>query len=82
MVGDAVRVGLSVSEEHTATMTLLSIWVVYDHPTDFPTEFVARRHEVDGEGSRPTNEAMASRNLSLLRDELAGRGLTAIPRFR
>jgi hypothetical protein len=59
----------------------LSIWVVYDHPLDYPSEFVARRHEVTAKGSRPTPEAMASHNIDLLRDELAGRGLTMIPRM-
>ena len=60
---------------------ILSMWVVYDHPADFPTEFVARRHEVVAGGSRPTNEAMSSRSLDMLRDELVGRGLTCLTRM-
>ena len=60
--------------------TIMSMWVVYDHPLDYPTEFVARRHEVTKEGSRPTNEAMSSHSLDLLRDELVGRGLTCLTR--
>jgi hypothetical protein len=63
------------------TEPLLSMWVVYDHPTDYPTEYVARRHEVVAGGSRPTNEAMASRDLDMLRDELAGRGLVMLQRM-
>lgn len=58
----------------------MSMWVVYDHPLDYPTVFVARRHEVTKEGSRPTDEAIASSNLDLLRDELVGRGLTPLLR--
>jgi hypothetical protein len=48
---------------------------------DYPSEFVARRHEVTKEGSRPTNEAMSSRSIDVLRDELVGRGLTVINRL-
>jgi hypothetical protein len=60
---------------------LLGMWVVYDHPTDFPNEFVARRHVVNAKGSRPTEEVLTSTALDLLRSELVERGLTMIPRF-
>ena len=59
---------------------IMSMWIVYDHPTDFPTEFVARRHEIVRGGSRPTNEAMASHSLDSLREALVGRGLTCLSR--
>jgi len=29
--------------------TALSIWKIYDHPTDYPQEFIARRHEITNE---------------------------------
>lgn len=29
---------------------ILSIWTVYDHPSDYPASFVARRHEVQAGG--------------------------------
>lgn len=32
---------------------VLSIWTVYDHPLDFPNEYVARRFTVGTSGSRP-----------------------------
>jgi len=59
---------------------VMSMWTIYDHPTDFPNEFVARRHEIVRGGSRPTSDAMASHSLDLLRDELARRGLSCISR--
>jgi hypothetical protein len=59
---------------------IMSMWIVYDHPTDFPTEFVARRHEIVRGGSRPTDEAMASHSLDSLREALVGRGLTCLSR--
>lgn len=58
----------------------LSIWTVYDHPTDHPHEFIARRFEVDGKGTRATAETLASTSLDLLRDELSARGLTCLTR--
>lgn len=59
----------------------LAIWTVYDHPKDFPQEFVARRFSVDRHGSRPTDDVLTSTSLDLLRTELAGRGLTVINRM-
>jgi hypothetical protein len=59
----------------------LSIWTVYDHPTDYPSEFIARRFEVDVAGSRPTDDVLGSTSLDLLRNELAARGLTVINRM-
>jgi hypothetical protein len=60
---------------------LLPMWVVYDHPTDFPHEFVARCHNVDAKGSYPTDQVLTSMSLDLLRDELAARGLTPLNRM-
>jgi len=59
----------------------LAMWTVYDHPRDFPDEFVARRFDVDGKGARPTDEILTSSSLDLLRAELASRGLTVINRL-
>jgi len=61
-------------------MTTLQMWTVYDHPRDFPTEYVARMFEVDAAGARPTAMVLASISLDLLRDELAARGLTPLTR--
>ena len=54
----------------------LDIWTVYDHPSDFPTMFVARRFVLD----KPTGQIFASKTLEGLRELLAGCGLYRIPR--
>ena len=57
-------------------MRPLVIWVVTDHPQDYPDYFVARRW-VDGQ---PTGAAMMDRNLKDLRRILARYGLVRILR--
>lgn len=49
----------------------LRMWAVYDHPSDYPDKFVARLHEVDGNGSRPTASIIIADDLDRLRDMLA-----------
>lgn len=51
-------------------------WTVYDHPTDFPDCFVARRFIY----SRATEEYMSSNDLDLLRRMLSDKGLMRFPR--
>lgn len=55
---------------------MLTIWVIYDHPTDFPHGFIARRWEND----QPTEDALRSTSLAPLRKHLEDSGLTCIPR--
>lgn len=57
-------------------MTNISIWTVYDHPTDYPEYFVARRFD----GLKPTGDIMLSLSLAELRVELVVRGLTCLTR--
>lgn len=57
-------------------MSMPDLWVVTDHPKDFPEFFVARRW-VNGQ---PTGAAMMDRSLEDLRRTLAAYGLTRIPR--
>jgi hypothetical protein len=57
----------------------LSMWVVYDRPTDYPGEVVARRFEIVGGTERPTQDLLRASSLPALR-RLAPPGLTAIPR--
>lgn len=60
--------------------SVLSIWTIYDHPKDFPGGYVARRWDVTPVGSKPTCEHIYSDDLEQLRDEMATRMLTCIPR--
>lgn len=55
----------------------LPIWVIYDHPIDFPDWFVARKFLND----QPSSVCMASHDLGMLRLELETMGHFCIPRF-
>lgn len=59
---------------------LLRIWTVYDHPTDYPNNYVARLHVADADGSRPTETLMICPDLDLLRGQLLEMGLTCLTR--
>lgn len=48
----------------------LSVWTVYEKPTDFPTMFVARRWEVIGPAAVATSEALFAYDLERLREQL------------
>ena len=63
-------------------MTALQIWTVYDHPTDYPDNFVARRFDVDGDGVRPTSNIIIAPDLDTLRNVLQFQmGLSCITRY-
>lgn len=50
------------------TRTDLKLWVVYDHPTDFPDSFAARLWLTD----RPTGEVLVADTLDDIRAAIAG----------
>jgi hypothetical protein len=54
----------------------LPIWVVYDHPADFPSNFVARMHLDE----KPTGNLMISPDLESIRDQLRRHGLVCMAR--
>jgi hypothetical protein len=54
----------------------LAIWTVYDHPTDFPDSYVARRFLLE----RPTRTVMIEPTLDALRSKLAALGLVRLAR--
>lgn len=54
----------------------LVIWTVYDHPTDFPDEYVARKFI----GAEATVEVMVCAALEPIRIELANRGFVCLQR--
>jgi hypothetical protein len=55
----------------------LTIWVVYDHPKDYPTSYVARRFV----GEQPTGAAFVSQDLERLRDIMEGMDLVKLMRM-
>lgn len=54
---------------------VLNIWTVYDHPTDFPNSYVARRFEYD----KATGDIVQG-ELSIIRESFRRCGLTCLPR--
>lgn len=55
---------------------MIDIWTVYDHPSDWPDWYVARRFD----GEEPTDDMLMNRSLAALRDSLADMGLTCLAR--
>jgi len=53
----------------------ISLWVIYDHPFDFPQAFVARRYVID----RPTADIIQGHTLEAVREKLPA-GLARIER--
>lgn len=54
----------------------LTIWVIYDHPIDFPSNYVARKHL----NERPTSELMIAPDIEQIRWVLQLRGFICFPR--
>lgn len=53
------------------------MWVVYDHPSDFPNKYVARKRDDLG---NPTNDIIVTSTLEELRSMLRMKGLTCLTR--
>jgi hypothetical protein len=58
----------------------LPIWVVYDHPSDWPQFYVARLHYALPR-PEPTGSVLMYRDLDPLREVLADMGCTKLDRF-
>lgn len=64
----------------TPNSDILEMWVVYDHPTDYPDKYVARLHQVlPGGAYGATNYALVCSDLEVLRQGLPS-GLVRIER--
>ncbi|MBO4228356.1 hypothetical protein [Bradyrhizobium neotropicale] len=61
----------------------LSTWTIFDHPRDFPNEFVARRFESDKTNPEPapTMDLIAAHELEELRECFRFAGLTPLGRM-
>jgi hypothetical protein len=57
----------------------LPIWTIYDHPSDYPDYFVARKWLAGKEGERATSELLFDADLDTLRRRLPI-GLYCMPR--
>jgi hypothetical protein len=58
----------------------LPMWVVYDHPSDYPEHYVARQHIVGIAGDEATNRMMMAATLESIRTALGNLGLVCITR--
>jgi len=50
---------------------VLSMWTVYDHPSDYPNNYVARRFDIEARRVVPTSSVIITPDLGTLRDMLA-----------
>lgn len=60
----------------------LTIWTIYDRPSDFPSTFVARKFEIRPGVSDPvlTKDFVVAPDLEQIRGYLRGIGLVSVPR--
>lgn len=58
----------------------LTMWTVYDRPSDAPEYYVARLWHIAPGQPHPTSTVIASSNLEIVRDYLLELGLTQLPR--
>ncbi len=58
----------------------LSMWVVYDHPTDFPDNIIARRWVIVGPLFYATEETIKTDDIETMRNDMIMRGLTVLQR--
>jgi hypothetical protein len=62
-------------------MGQLFIYVVYDHPKDFPEQVVVRRHEITAAGTVPEKEIFFQADtLQEVKTVIRGLGLTSLGR--
>jgi hypothetical protein len=60
----------------------LTIWVIYDHPADFPDSYVLRPQFVQPGGVMGIGDiAYTSNNIEALRKVMRGMGLHCLPRM-
>jgi hypothetical protein len=76
---DVVVRELLTTQAKEAKLGRLTVWTVYDRPTDWPDSIVARRHIVTKQGPRPTDDMLFA-DLGYLRDCFHDAGLVCIPR--
>lgn len=58
----------------------LVLWTVYDHPSDYPDQYVARQFVVGIGGQRATDRVMAHVDLESIRAVLSHAGLVRVER--
>lgn len=64
----------------TTEPNLYIIWVVYDHPRDYPNCYVARKWRYDVNPPEPTHDMIISPSIEKLREMMIDAGLARIHR--
>lgn len=59
---------------------MLSLWTIYDHPRDYPRDYVAREFLVEVEAVATAN-VLVSKDIDAIRDELYRRGFVRMERL-
>ena len=59
---------------------VLSIWVIYDHPSDYPDSFIARRYFSYYEIQEPTMDVIVAPDYEYIRNALEKYGLVKLDR--
>ena len=67
-------------DEPGETGTQFPMWVIYDHPKDFPDYFIARLWLVDDQAPQMTNSIIACKSLEELRDRMHAMRLVSLLR--
>jgi hypothetical protein len=69
------------SQHRAQANGVLNMWTVYDHPSDFPESYVARRFEVGGRHLQPfATTDIIQGELSIIREGFRQCGLTCLVR--
>jgi hypothetical protein len=68
-------------QQKAQQLGLLNVWTVYDHPRDFPDNFVARRFETGGGEPEPvvTSDVLVG-DLKTMRETFEQAGLVCLMR--
>lgn len=75
-----VRAASRVRTGNSRGYDVLSLWVVTDHPSDFPGHFVARRWTIADGAAQPTDVYFHDAALAPLQERLRARGLFRLDR--
>lgn len=51
-------------------MSVLSIWTVYERPSDYPNSYVARRYDIGPNSVEPTGDLIVAPTIDLIRSQL------------
>lgn len=67
--------------EDVAWRAPVDVWVIYDHPKDYPTGYVLRKHEVHHNGVQVvTDDVYVCPEVEPLRQQLQGMGKVCLGR--